>query len=286
VYDRDFYSFAFGPDKNLYVITSHASTTEGPKRVDRYNGATGEAMGTFITAGSGGLASPVSLFFAGGSNGSVTPADAIVYPQLAVGGGYEVVLIVTNKSGTDWSGWISPLAQNGSLDYLKTQIVLKPGETKKFTLQGGAATVSSGLEIYGDPGCPSSALSVAYFFNYFQNGVLQDSTGVPKGQAAKKFTFPVERSGSVDTGLAIRRRANQSNSPITLKLLDANGNELQQATPGSDFARFFSEVFAGTPSQFLGSVVAESQDDFYLVVIRLETTPTGFQLTSVPAEAN
>jgi hypothetical protein len=213
-------------------------------------------------------------------------SDVIVYPQLAVGGGYEVVLIVSNKSNTSWSGIAKPLSADKSFDYLITSIQLAAGQTKKITLSGGPSTIATGLEIYGNPGYRNSALSVSYFFNFYQDGRLTDSTGVPKSQAAKKFTFPVEKSKTVDTGLAIRRRAHQVDSPITITLVDAQGKPIQQVSRGSNFANFFTEQFTGVPSQFIGSVVAESLDEFYLVVIRLEETLPGFQLTSVPAEAN
>jgi hypothetical protein len=265
----------FGPDSNIYTI-------EGGN-VLRYNGSTGNRLGTFVPTGSGGLSSPISLAFTGSGSTPQNP-DAIFYPQLAVGGGYEVVLLVSNKSDSAWTGMAKPLSEGGTLDYLMTPISLAPRETKKFVLTGGATTVSAGLEIFGNPGFPTSRIAVAYFFNYLENGNLVDSIGVPKGQAAKRFIFPVERSPSVNTGIAIRRRANQGSSSISMGLFDARGVQ-EQSVVFLIGARFLTELFT-LPSEFLGSVVVESQDEFYLVVLRLETTQTGFQLTSVPADPN
>lgn len=213
-------------------------------------------------------------------------SDVIVYPQLAVGGGYEVVIIVSNKSASSWSGTGKPLKNDGSMDYLATQITLGPKETKKYVLTGGSTTKACGFEIYGDNGSPNSAVSVNFFYNYYQDEALQDSTGVPKSQLAKKYTFPVERTSTVDTGLSIRRRADQPTSQVVLTLIDASGNQLQQVHVGSDSSGFFTQLFTEVPSSFMGSVVAESPDEFYMVVIRMENTRTGFQLTSVPPEAN
>jgi hypothetical protein len=215
----------------------------------------------------------------------VSSGDVIVYPQLAVGGGYEVVLMVTNRSGSYWSGRAEPLLDDGSLDALKTRINLGPRETRKYTLTGGSEAIATGLVIAADPGSSVTALSVAYFFNFLSQGKLLDSTGVPKGESAGRFAFPVERTDSVNTGLAIRRLPSQPDAPITLTLYGSDGAQLLETSSESNFAKFFNELFAAVPSDFVGSVVAESTEDFYLVVLRFETTGSGFQLTSVPAGA-
>jgi hypothetical protein len=212
--------------------------------------------------------------------------DVIVYPQVAVGGGYQVVIIINNKSDSSWSGTGKPLQNDGSLDYLTTQIDLGPKETKKFVLTGGSTTQACGYEIYGNSGSLNSAITASFFYNHFQNEQLQDSVGVPKSQRAKKFTFPVERTSAIDTGLSIRRRANQPTSQIALTLIDENGNRLQQVYTGSNTSGFFPSFFTDIPSSFMGSIVAESPDDFYIVVIRMENTQTGFQLTAVPPDVN
>ncbi len=217
---------------------------------------------------------------------SVDSSDVIVYPQLAVGGGYQVVLILNNASGAAWQGTIEPLLDDGSLDYLVTQIGLQPRETRKLTLTGGADAVTTGLVLRAAEGSSTAALSVAYFFNYFEAGVLKDSTGVPAAAASTRFTFPVEGTNQIDTGFAIRRLPTQTDSPITLSLYAADGTLVADSPSGSDTAQFFTEVFTGLPGDFTGSLVAESADPFYLVVLRLEYTADGFQLTSVPARAD
>jgi hypothetical protein len=52
------------------------------------------------------------------------------------------------------------------------------------------------------------------FFNYFDAGKLQESVGIPKGENAREFIFPVERSGMLDSGMAMRRIPGQVESPI------------------------------------------------------------------------
>lgn len=218
--------------------------------------------------------------------GSDSDDDVIVYPQLAVGGGYQVVLIVNNTTGSSWQGTIEPLLDDGSLDNLVTSIDLGPRESRRYTLTGGETTIVTGLTIRGDAGSSTSALAVAYFFNYIQDGVLRDSTGVAEGEASTRFTFPVEGSATIDTGLAVRRLPSQSDSPLALTLYNSDGTVFQHVSAGSDFARFFTELFDDVPSDFTGSLVVESPDDFYLVVLRIEFADGGFQLTSVPARLN
>lgn len=51
------YGLVFGPDGNLYV------SAEGTSEVNRYNGTSGILMGTFVSAGSGGLSASTFLTF-------------------------------------------------------------------------------------------------------------------------------------------------------------------------------------------------------------------------------
>jgi hypothetical protein len=73
---------------------------------------------------------------------------------------------------------------------------------------------------------------------------------------------------------------------VELTLLNQDGTVLE--TRDFDFeghlAKFFSEVFSDVPSQFLGHVLVRSEYPIYLTVVRLETTPIGFELTSTPPD--
>jgi hypothetical protein len=213
------------------------------------------------------------------------PEDTLCFAQLAVGGGYEVVLLIENHSDSAWTGRAEPLNKGQSFEFLMTDIDLLPGETKKYVFTGGSSVLATGLELFGDTGNPTSVLSVAYFFNYFIGGSLVDSTGAPKGQASKTFTLPVEETATVSTGIAIRRLPNMTESPITLKLRDAEGVQIGEETKGSDFAEFVWQTFSGVPNEFIGSMTVESDTDFYMMVLRMEDQPGGgVQYTSCPPE--
>ena len=53
-------AITFGPDNHLYVTSQVTETTSA---VLRFNGTTGDSMGTFVDAGSGGLDDPRGLVF-------------------------------------------------------------------------------------------------------------------------------------------------------------------------------------------------------------------------------
>ena len=213
------------------------------------------------------------------------PADTICYPQLAVGGGYEVVLLIENNSSSAWRGRAEPLLKDGSLDFLVTDLSLAAGETRKMTFSGGSETKATGLEIFGYPGYPTSALSVAYFFNYFENGKLTDTFGLPKGQGAEKFTLPVEETAAISTGVAARRLPYETDSSVTLTLRDAQGKQIGRVTRSCDFAAFVFEIFPGLPEGFIGSMTVESDTRFFMTVLRMEEQPGGgVQFTSCPPE--
>jgi len=54
-------SFDFGPDGNIYVVTTHGGTT-GNRVVDEYDGITGAFISTFIPNGSGGFNGGIITF--------------------------------------------------------------------------------------------------------------------------------------------------------------------------------------------------------------------------------
>jgi hypothetical protein len=261
-------TFAFGSDGYLYA------GIEGG-RVFRYNLQSQSLKDVFIDQGTGGLVKTDALVFT-----DVNPpwfTDTIIYPQLAVGGGFEIVILATNKTTSIWTGRILPNLPGDTLP--PQDLVLGPRETKKVILEGGTDVLAGYLEITGT-GSSTRDTAISYFYNYFVNGKLVDSTGVPEGEAGRKFMLGVEKSSAVNTGLAIRRIVSVT-EPITAILYDSQGTELQRKTTEVG-ARFFTEIFDDVPANFLGSIVLESQKDFYLTALRLEATDSGFQLTSVP----
>ena len=142
-----------------------------------------------------------------------------VYPHLALGGGFEVILLASNQSQGDFLGvaqldggaW--PMDRPWALDgedrtgQSSFEIRLGPRQTQKFRLSGTRDAVAGWLEIKS----PVLALATSYFYNFFSSPttefgrpMFEDSTGVGAARPVTAVSFPVERSSSVNTGLAIR----------------------------------------------------------------------------------
>lgn len=243
---------------------------------------------------------------------SVAQAE-FLFPQLAVGGGYECVLIITNVDSSnshnaniyifpDKNSYFREWTINGSpigpsTPYLGEVVVsVKPRETKKYVISGGDATGTGFLSVGGMS--DTSYLAVSYFYNYYLNGKLINSTGGGPALPGYEITFPVERGVSVDTGFAWSSGSNGFGWSIvvTMSLYDSSGNLIQKkdvplqassAQAPVHKALFFDELFdANIPKEFLGSVVIESKIPYYwlyVTVLRIQQNPDGtFLLTSVP----
>ncbi len=131
------------------------------------------------------------------------PVEAVTYPQLALGEGYEAVILIGNQTDQEWQG----------------------------------------------------------------TGQLLQRAGQPWAMA----WAPHERL---------------SGFPVSASLLDESGKQIQQQSLlfEGHLSRFFSEIFENVPENFLGTVVIDAQEPILLVVLRVETAPSGFQLTSLPPQ--
>lgn len=216
----------------------------------------------------------------------------ILYPQLALGGGFEVVLIVTNRSGAAWEGraeldggaW--PPARQWTLDGMDRtgqsgfDIVLGPNQTRQFVLRRSGDAVSGWLEIRPRPSFDAAVLATAFFYNFLIGGQLEDSTGVAPARVSTAVRFPVSRAARLNTGLAVRR----AGAPVTFTLYDQSGTQRQETTTVFDGALFFDDLFFGVGDEFTGAVEVRCPRGFFIVVLRQELLPAGgFQLTSIPA---
>lgn len=156
----------------------------------------------------------------------------LLYPQLALGGGFEVVLLATNQGREDWRGrgeldnraWPPdrPWALDGANRTGRSgfDIQLEPNQTKKFILSSNGPVVSGWLEIRGKP--QIADLATTFFYNFFAGAELGDSTGVGVAPAVTAVTFPVERSAQINTGIALR----QTQAQVNLRLYDEAGVSL------------------------------------------------------------
>jgi predicted choloylglycine hydrolase len=221
----------------------------------------------------------------------------LTWPQLALGGGYECTMLISNNSDAAWSGrvslkegndeqWSGPWRFNGQegtgTGGIDLSIAAKG--TIKVRLSGDSTTRSGYLQMKGTD--PSSVvdLAVSYFYNYLVGGKLVESVGSSAGDPGRTFSFAVEKTAGANTGFAWAPDSVTTPFPIVLTLYDANGNEMDKKTityAGHE-ARFFDQVFNSVPSGYLGRVKIDSEELIHLEVLRLDLTETGFQLTSTP----
>lgn len=220
-----------------------------------------------------------------------------VYPQLALGGGYEAIVFLSNAATSAWQGairlcrgseepWETPWALNGVDQTGSTEfdVELSPDATGKFVLTSTAGLSAGYLEVLGSTNPASTKVASAFFYNLYVGGRLVDSVGMPPAEPGTRFVFPVEKAGGVDTGLAWAPAGQASGFDVHLTLFDASGEELQSRTVQfqGHQAQFFSELFSAVEDSFVGMLLVESGQPIELAVLRLETTLAGLQLTSVP----
>ncbi len=280
------------------ILVLGVSTSGGPTSAELYDPFTGcwTATGSLNSrrfTHTATLLEDGRVLAAGGFGGEeLYDYIQLLYAQLALGGGFEVVLFVTNQSGQQWTGradldagaW--PADRPWSLDGEERtgqsgfEILPAPNQTRKFTLSSSEPEASSGwLEIEGRRSLTSN-LATSFFYNFFIGEGLEDSTGVAVASRTRSLRFPVERSATINTGLAVRR----SQELISFTLFDEAGQFLQTSILPLEGARFFDQIFAGVPQDFVGSVKTESSKPFSMTALRQELIPgeqLRFQLTSV-----
>lgn len=229
---------------------------------------------------------------------SIEVATATTYPQLALGGGYQCVVIISNKFPDDFTGalrlrtgydqpWATPVKINGknAAGLAEFQIQIPAEGTEKFVIEGDNTVRAGYLEIIAKPASAIQNLTVSFFFNFFVAKRLTDSTGVPEATWSTRFTLPVERGNGVNTGFAWAPAYHDGKSfDIEVSLFDEEGHliDSKDLTFDGHRASFFTEVFSGVPDPFVGRMAFKGSRDFYLTGLRLTMIQGGFQLTSTP----
>jgi len=239
--------------------------------------------------------------FEAGEQSLVGTGSPLVYPQLALGGGYEVVLIVTNKTEVPWSGTAS-LRRESDLDFVgewslvggqrqgsEFRVELEGNESKKFVVSGGDTVQAGYLILRADQGGNTRSISTSFFYNFLTGGHLMDSTGVPPAVPAVSFCFPVEKTALANTGLAWVSPGSVGNFDVKVELYGPKGDLVAESTTSFDGheARFFAGpdgLFPEVPDGFVGKIVIHADESLDITVLRLELTNSGFQLTSVPPD--
>ena len=229
-------------------------------------------------------------------------SHAAIYAQLALGGGYEAVMLISNKTNSAWTGtvwvmqgynetWQGQWAVNGQnftgMGGVPVTLPLKG--MVKLRLTGDNTTRAGYLEVKPGVGYRDTDVAISYFYEFRVKGVLQDTTGSPQSAYGNRFFFAVEKSPSIDTGIAWCPAPPYIADlfPMYLTLYDQDGVAVRQSSTmfmGHE-AQFISQLFTDLPSSFTGHLEINAQDYIYVEVLRMERNPAGFQLTSTPADS-
>jgi parallel beta-helix repeat protein len=235
---------------------------------------------------------------------SAFTAGRIVYPQLALGGdpeAYECIVVVSNKTNFDWRGVLRAFRGNHdgwNVDWeidgqtqKNTALVsleILPKGSAQIKISGTSTALPGYLEIDAETGSSDFDVALSFFYNLINtaSGELLDSVGVPPGSLGDEFMLPVERSTSVNTGLAWTAAAETDPFTVTLTLVDSAGQQVgsTEITYDGHLAKFFTEIFKGLPDRFIGRLCIESEEPIYAIGMRLEYSKGGFQLTGVPLD--
>lgn len=233
------------------------------------------------------------------------PEEPETVPQLALGGGYECVVLIANPEEESWSGrveayrnnhepWLvvfepageGPLVASGidmSLPGRTTRkLVLRPAEAEAGTARGGYL-------VFQPSGKLPPRLLTTFYYQLRQGGSLIDAVGVTPSRGALRLRLPIEKTASADTGVAWTTAREASSFDILFRLWESGGTlEAEERFPYQGHeAKFVGELFEAyfrsSGGDFLGWLDIESPIPLYATALRLEYGgPGGFQLTATP----
>ncbi|RPJ63469.1 MAG: hypothetical protein EHM23_01780, partial [Acidobacteria bacterium] len=218
---------------------------------------------------------------------------AVTYPHIAVGGGYETVLTITNPTEHRWNGRLAcsqrdfqkfpVLRINGVNIGQSAEYEIKPSATVTFVITGDSTARSGFLKISTAGGPSETQLATSLYYRFRNSaGQVTDTVSTSSAKAARHWVFPVDRGAEADTGVAcLTESSDYSPTDVTYTLLSADGAELQRVTKQQrgHLALMLGELFDTIPANFVGSVIVDSSGDTYLLVLRLESGGGTLQLT-------
>jgi hypothetical protein len=208
---------------------------------------------------------------------------------------------MTNKSDSAWDGrasllegnakpWSSPWKLNGdSLGRSNFDVKIPPGGTRRYVFAADGAARAGYFVISGALTSTTEDLEISFFYNLRDRGELVDAVAVFPGVAGQMFHLPVERSSTVDTGVAWSPQSPIDpalSTTIFGSVYDNFGrlfSSLQSSYTGQT-AKLINEMTPGIPANFTGSISIVFGQPVHLTAFRIERSGTGIQLTSLRPE--
>lgn len=200
---------------------------------------------------------------------AVTSLPAITYSQLALGGGYRCIVLVSNRSNVSWEGGVQIRKGNNetwntqwSLDGIDQtgnsgfSIELPAHATAKYILSSIDAVPRGGyLEIAAGGSHSTSDISVSFFYNLYLEDRLVDSVSTPQARLNQRFILPVETGPGLNTGVAWAPFLSSESFPMQAALFDAEASSRTQRTEAvstTDRAVATRAALAGARNEWIG----------------------------------
>ena len=209
----------------------------------------------------------------------------ILFPQVAVGGGYTTIFTITNTGPTTASGNLilmdpqgKPLSVNGTLTYSSGTTLQVDGDSFALTVPSGGTIFLSitGLAIQTGWATLESTggfLTGVATYEYVVDSTIQSMVGILHAQPMQYATIPVDIDGSQDKQLAYAI-ANPGSQTIVIKvaLVGQDGTLIEDSEtvtlgPGEQMAQYLRQELVRT--SFKGSLVLRGQAGATFVALGL-----------------
>lgn len=183
------------------------------------------------------------------------------FAQVAVGGGYETVITLTNRGTFDYSGdlllsrgdngepW-NPTVDGQTIIGGLVGIEIEPGQTITLRLTGDSVESGMAVLVADDPILDNFVEgNLTYFVRSGSDSVLTDSIGVSPSTETFLASIPFEDFSAVALALANGdfRTSGAETASVTIRLLDDAGQQVASEpltlTPLAHSAKFLSEIF-------------------------------------------
>jgi hypothetical protein len=209
---------------------------------------------------------------------------SLIFPQIAVGGGYQMVIVVMNLATT---GTVNGTLRFFNSDATPMEVLLQTGRGSQIAVE-----VPAGATIYVPVLAPGAALQVGWamlemqglhslvFGTVIYARYVESTLTTQVGVTASRYQLgqfmrilsPVmyDKANLVDTGIAIVNTG-AAELVIQVALLGLDGKVIDNAeirlAPGHHSARFVSEIFS--------SYFTAHSDVLFQGALKLETTKEG-----------
>ena len=183
--------------------------------------------------------------------------DALIFPQIADGGGYKTILLLTNSSDTDTDATVSFLSDSGTPLAMTVGGVTSDSFLIRVSARGAARLTTSGSPATPVTGwasvstTPPVDLNGNAIFQAFIGSILFCEASVPAVRPVSSVDFYVDEEAGFNTGFAI---ANPGTSPAlgTLTLWSQGGTAIStyqiSLDPGHYMATYLWQIIKDAPS--------------------------------------